>query len=203
MQLLPLFANPVGRDFLNIDLKTIETYCYEQYEKSTATNKEQGWQSGFLDLNSVVLKPLIDEVNLKLAETNEVFQIKKEHELVLSNGWININKPNGNSMQNNLMHLHPGRFVSFVFYVKAEPNSGNLKLMSPLYQSMGFAVPSQVFAEYNIFNSASWIVAPEPGTLLMFPSWIMHQADNNFSNSDRISIAFNAELKNLDKILNP
>lgn len=203
MQIMPLFASPMGWDPLDIDLQSIEDYCYQQYNKSSVPNKEHGWQSGFLDLSSKELAPLINEVKLKLSEANYLYQIKEDHALELSNGWININKPQGMSMQNNVMHLHPGRFISFVFYVKASPNCGNLKLLSPLYSSVGFAVPSQIFEEFNIFNSSSWIVSPEAGRLLMLPSWIMHQADSNQSDSDRISIAFNAELKNLNKVLNP
>jgi hypothetical protein len=33
--------------------------------------------------------------------------------------------------------------------------------------------------------------------------WIKHHAGDNNSNSDRISIAFNADLQNLDKIYYP
>lgn len=203
MHVIPLFSSPMGWDQLNVDNQAILDFCYKQEQASTALGKETGWQSGFLDLETPDLKDLVNEVRLKITEANELFKIKPEHSLRLTNAWININKPSGTAMQNNLMHLHPGKFASFVYYVKAEQGSGNLTLLSPLNDSFGYAVPSQVFSEMNIFNSTRWVVSPEVGKLLMFPSWIQHYADPNLSNEDRISIAFNAELTDLQTIFNP
>lgn len=193
----------MGWDNLNVDNQSILNFCYEQEKVNTALNKGAGWQSGFLDLTAPEIADLVNEVKLKISEVNELFKVKPEHSIQLTNAWININKPQGNTMQNNIMHLHPGRFVSFVYYVKAEPNCGNLTLMSPLHDSVGFAIPSQAYSELNIFNSLKWIVTPEVGKLLMFPAWIQHQADLNAGTEDRISIAFNAELTNLQTIFNP
>ena len=200
MNILPLFSSPLGWSDLNTPSSDIESFCYKEYHQSNAKFKHIGWQSGFMDLETPELSNLVNEVKDKLKYISELYSIKPEHELKLTNMWININHPNGATLQNNVMHLHPGKFVSFVYYVKAPPGCGNLHLMSPLQPSVGYAVPDQVFKELNMFNSLRWIITPEVGKLVMFPSWIQHFADPNNSNDDRICIAFNAELQNTNLI---
>lgn len=203
MNILPLFSSPLGWHQLDVDNQAIEDFCYQEYNNSNAPFKEIGWQSGFMDIDTPELKDLVDAVKADLKGVSEMYQVKPEHELQLTNMWININLPTGATMQNNRMHLHPGKFISFVYYVKMSPGCGNLHLMSPLQPSVGYAVPDQVFDSLNMFNSLQWIITPEVGKLVMFPSWVQHFADANNSQGDRICIAFNAELQNTDLIFKP
>jgi hypothetical protein len=39
-------------------------------------------------------------------------------------------------------------------------------------------------------------VRPEPGTLVLFPSWLSHAVAPHFGNAERISVSFNVSLKN-------
>ena len=203
MNIVPLFSSPLGWNQLTIPNQPIEDFCYKALSESTAKFKNMGWQSGFLDVETPELKDLVDEVKSNLKYVSELYAIKPEHELKLTNMWININRPGGMGLQNNVMHLHPGKFVSFVYYVKVSPGCGNLHLLSPLEASVGYAIPDQIYGQLNMFNSLRWIIAPEVGKLAMFPSWVQHFADPNNSNEDRISIAFNAELQNTELILKP
>lgn len=200
MNIVPLFSSPMGWDTLSIPIQPIEDFCYREFQNSNAGFKNAGWQSGFMDLDTPELKPLVDSVKEKLKFTSEVYSIRHEYAPKLTNMWININRPNGATMQNNITHLHPGKFVSFVYYVKTPPSCGNLHLISPLQPTVGYAIPDQIYQDLNMFNSLKWIITPESGKLLMFPSWVQHFADPNTSNEDRISIAFNAELQNTNLI---
>jgi len=203
MHLTPMFANAIGWDRLDIDNKKIEDYCYAQEEAHPDIKKALGWQSELVDLTAEPLAELVAEVKLKLQEITGLYNIQDDYAPQLTTSWININKPNGRVLQNNVPHLHPGRFFSFVYYVKAEINSGNLDLESPMRDLLGYAIPLQIYKGFNPFNSVKWTITPEPGKLIVFPGWIKHHAGNNQSNSDRISIAFNADLQNLDKIYYP
>jgi hypothetical protein len=49
--------------------------------------------------------------------------------------------------------------------------------------------------EFNPFNSIEWSVNVKDNTLLLFPSQLYHGVAPNFSNNNRISIAFNTFVK--------
>lgn len=203
MNIIPLFASPIGWDYLDIDNEAIAEYCYSLEETSKDPRTQLGWQSNLIDLQAEVLAPLIAEIQIKLLDAAQLFPVLPEHEPAISTAWVNVNKPNGAPLQNNVQHLHPGRFWTFVYYVKAEENCGNLDLYSPMRNMLGYAIPSQVYSRLTPFNSLQWSITPAAGKLIMFPGWIEHKAHENKSSSDRISIAINTDLQNLSKIQHP
>lgn len=203
MNFIPLFAHPFGWDMLDIDNKPLEDWCYQQEHTCLDPVRDYGWQSNLVDLTAEVLQPLLKEIELKLVDVSNLVPFLPEHEPKLVNAWINVNKPNGISLQNNIPHVHPGRYWTFVYYVKAEPNCGDLELASPLKNMLGYAIPNQVYSQLTPFNTLQWNVSPVAGKLVMFPGWIEHRAHQNKSNADRISIAFNADIQNLRKIQYP
>jgi hypothetical protein len=202
MEITALFGHALGCEYINVDNSILENYCYKKMSQHNA-NRSMGWQSHFIDLNDAPLNELVKEVNLRLELATETFKIKKEYAPKLTTGWININSPKGKILENNKQHLHPGKFLSFVYYVKATSNSGNLNLVSPTHDLLSYSIPNQVFEEYNTLNSLKWRVSPDSGLLVMFPGWVQHYADQNFGLTDRISLVFNADLQNLDTIITP
>jgi uncharacterized protein (TIGR02466 family) len=203
MNFLPLFASPVGWDILDIDNAPIEEWCYKQEHTALDPNTKYGWQSNLVDLEAQELVPLIREIEQKLVDCSNLMPILPEHEPKMVNAWINVNKPNGISLQNNIGHVHPGRFWTFVYYVKADEGCGDIELTSPLKNMLGYAIPQQVYSRLTPFNSLQWQITPKPGKLIVFPGWIEHKAHSNKSENDRISIAINVDLQNLDIIQYP
>jgi len=203
MNIIPLFASPMGWDFLDIDNESLAEYCYSLEHTSKDPRTQMGWQSDLIDVRAPELAPLISELEIKLLDLAQLFPVLPEHQPTISTGWVNVNKPNGASLQNNVQHLHPGRFFTFVYYVKAEENCGDLDLYSPTRNMLGYAIPSQVYSRLTPFNSLQWSITPAAGKLLLFPGWVEHRAHENRSNSDRISIAINIDLTNLSLIQHP
>jgi len=114
---------------------------------------------------------------------------EQEHldsEPYLGNMWANINPPGGL----NRAHMHPNALWSGVYYVKAHPDSGHLKVddpraaasMSRPRQKSG-PTPSRLWRETSF--------EPKAGRLIMFPAWLTHCVDPNKSNDNRISVSFN------------
>ena len=87
------------------------------------------------------------------------------------------------------MHNHIPATWSGVYYVQADNYCGNLTLIAP-HQLYDFAVPYRYIKQPNAWNSTRFSIKPEPGKLVCFPSYLLHSADINHSNRDRISIAF-------------
>lgn len=195
MEVLINFATPLCSNFLDLDNEVIADYCYNIRSQSDVSTRPGGWQSGSLNFDAIELQPLVQEVSLMIAQMNGLYQLNSDYTFRLHDAWININEPGQDQLPNNYYHLHPNKTMSFVYYVKAEENAGNLVLVSP-NQMLEYNMPDMVFDGNDMFNSARVHVPPVVGKLVAFPSWVIHFAEPNLSNSDRISIAFNTILDN-------
>ena len=90
------------------------------------------------------------------------------------------------------MHTHSGSIFSGVFYIKVPDRCGRLVLEDPSAQLMqSFLKYWHLEVEWNQYTSMVWNVSPDPGDLVIFPSWMSHYVEPNMSDEDRISISFN------------
>jgi uncharacterized protein (TIGR02466 family) len=187
------FVTPLCYKTISIDNAALENYCYKLQKASNAELLPGGWQSGNIDITAIELKPLIDRVKLMVEEVKQLYDFKKDIYLTLENGWININFPGLNQLPDNYYHIHPGYFFSFVYYIKAKKNSGDLKLSST-NGILEYLTPDIILNNFNAVNSSRVLVEPVPGKLIGFPSWMPHHVEPNLSNENRISIAFDCRL---------
>jgi uncharacterized protein (TIGR02466 family) len=105
--------------------------------------------------------------------------------LKLDSLWVNLLKPGGHHGA----HLHPHSVVSGTLYVAVPPGAGGLKLEDPRL-AMLMAAPPRV-ADAPDDRATFVTVQPEPGTLLLWESWLRHEVVANAAKGDRISISFN------------
>ena len=190
MQVRGIFNNLLCEDILNLNTKFIEDYSYNLMNTSEGryrTNRG-GWQSDFVDGQEEV-QTLIEEINKRLEYLRPVLNFREDFILKVSDLWININHP----YSYNARHTHPGSYISGCYYIKVPDNSGNLILKNPTQQLMYMFYHSEdsIFDMFDETNSISWQIVPEVNKLVMFPGWIEHEVEQNLSNEDRISIAFN------------
>jgi uncharacterized protein (TIGR02466 family) len=99
--------------------------------------------------------------------------------------WANVNvKHNANAS-----HLHGGSAWSGVYYVASDPSpaaGGDLFFTDPRTAALMVTHP------YNVFKSGTRIaLRPEPGLMVIFPSFLYHGVDPYLGETPRISIAFN------------
>lgn len=103
-------------------------------------------------------------------------------------GWINVNRA-GDS---NVLHCHPGCFLSAVYYVKVPPDmkGGQIVFRDPrgpavaMYETPGIDLPW-------VGSGAGIPFTPATGQLLIFPAWLEHRVERFEGSGERISIAFN------------
>ena len=190
-----VFPVPLVHEFVEIDNDAIEKYCYKLRDEVPKKDRmADSWQSAWLDLDDTTLAPLVNHVQQKMDETSaNLYKFTTDYTISLKNYWININEPNGQSVSNNLPHMHGHYFFSMVYYVKCDKDSGQLHLVPP-HGHLDYTIPHQLVTEFNVFNSQRWNVSAEVGKLIGFPSWLNHYADNTNS-TDRISIAFSGMLE--------
>lgn len=89
-------------------------------------------------------------------------------------------------------HLHPYSHISGVFYVKSDANSPAIGFKDPRMGRWMMPPAADGARPENAFNAK---LAPEPGKLFLFPSWLEHGVAQNRSERERISMSFNFEMR--------
>ncbi|WP_375691643.1 2OG-Fe(II) oxygenase family protein [Pseudooceanicola sp. LIPI14-2-Ac024] len=108
-----------------------------------------------------------------------------ERELKLEDIWINI-LPEGGTHSS---HIHPHSVISGTTYVAMPEGASALKLEDPRLPMM-MAAPTRVKGAREELKSFIY-VAPKPGEVLLWESWLRHEVPMNMSEEDRISVSFN------------
>jgi uncharacterized protein (TIGR02466 family) len=99
--------------------------------------------------------------------------------------WVNILKPGAGHSG----HIHTHSVLSGTYYVAMPPGASALKLEDPRLPLMMAAPTRRADAE----ESAKTFVylRPRPGDLILWESWLRHEAPPNGAKQERISISFN------------
>jgi uncharacterized protein (TIGR02466 family) len=105
--------------------------------------------------------------------------------LTLDSLWINILPPGGVHTS----HIHPHSVISGTYYVTIPDGASALKLEDPRLGFMMAAPPRKKKAKPD--NRQFAYMAPAPGTVLLWESWLRHEVPLNEAESDRISVSFN------------
>ena len=124
----------------------------------------------------------------------EVINPREELDFYITQSWLNITKPG----EYHHIHSHQNSIISGVFYISTEEDD-RITFSDPnvrLKELIKFE-----FEEFNLWNSATWFFSSNNNELLLFPSWLGHQVDENKkATTDRISLSFNTFVKgNLGK----
>lgn len=99
--------------------------------------------------------------------------------------WVNILKPGAAHSG----HIHPHSVISGTVYVATPKGASALKLEDPRLPLMMAAPPR--LAEAAETARTFVYLQPEPGSILMWESWLRHEVPPNAARKERISISFN------------
>ena len=105
--------------------------------------------------------------------------------LVCDSLWINILAPGGF----HTAHLHPHSVVSGTVYIARPQGASAIRFEDPRL-AMLMAAPLRRGAARR-HNRTFVEVAPEPGTVLLWESFLRHEVPVNAAKTARISISFN------------
>ena len=99
--------------------------------------------------------------------------------------WVNVLPPGGSHSS----HIHTNSVLSGTYYVRLPKGSAAVTFEDPRHAMMMAAPPRKVDTPRH--EQTYVTLAPKPGTLLMWESWLRHEVPLNRSTSERISISFN------------
>ncbi len=181
-----LFPNPLWQiQIKGVDNDAIKEYCYhlkDNTEGVTISNRG-GWHS------KEILEPLPDALNELFSNflgfvNDYCAQITGLNNLMLGNFWVNINQ----KYDYNRTHDHQNSILSAVYYVDAEGDDiGNF--VAERDDTAEFFLGS--YKNVSGFTGTSFAITPLTGFAFLMPSWMLHSVEQNLTDRDRISIAFN------------
>ena len=185
----PVWINKINNyESINSEL---ESYIYNEKQKNPKGTKKSnvnGWHSEDFDLKNENLKNFISEISNYIGFSVKDMGWDLNAQIVkITNMWEIIN----NRGASNERHHHGSSALSAAYYVKAEKNSGDIVFFDPR-QANVFHHPSS--KEVNDVNAQVKSITPNPGTLILFPSYLEHKVNENQSNEERMVISFNVSL---------
>jgi uncharacterized protein (TIGR02466 family) len=189
------FQVPNLEDF-NRDLISA-AYEWRQDESNIVKKSNRGgWHSpSTVQINNrEVFKQLTKIVTTALfAATKKInpnFDSSKQ--VLVIEGWVNINGE-GDS---NAPHTHPSWTWSACYYAsmppQKTPEAGRIYFLATDGRQMWD--PSLKSALGPVFHEQFGLF-PSPGSLIIFPSFLIHYVSANDSESDRITVAFNGKFR--------
>ena len=113
------------------------------------------------------------------------FDLGPRGRLVMDSLWVNVLKPGAGHSG----HIHPHSVISGTVYVAMPPGASGLRLEDPRLPMMMAAPPRLPDAPEDLKSFV--LVTPEAGTVLMWESWLRHEAPPHAGKGPRISISFN------------
>jgi uncharacterized protein (TIGR02466 family) len=108
----------------------------------------------------------------------------QQFSLNITTCWAIVN----GKMASNSVHNHPNSILSGVYYLQAPENCGGIFFNDPRPASQ-MLIPPIVTHSLWTFPKVSY--KPHAGTMLLFPSWLLHGVEMNMSEEVRISLSFN------------
>ena len=173
----PLFSKPIFKrpvDISNVDLSSVK--WARNYNNWISESQNVLAEPEFENLAESVYDGLCEYFY-------GVMQAKDNVEIYFTESWFNKTEKG----QIHHRHWHPNSIISGIVYLAAEGTSGGTKFITSHYDTIEYGINSA-----NIYNSRSWTVDPEVGTIVLFPSNVEHMVTEYLGETPRITLSFNS-----------
>ena len=180
---VPVVTTNIGRKFTEDELRCL----------LNISMKEKGNSANHQSKDFYLFDTFAEELNdIKSFCEHELERYLKEIEgidtdratLRITQSWLNRTKPS----EYHLPHDHPNSYLSSVFYISCLPND-HINLNNRMYGS--FNTMRFLLKKTTAWNSDGFRQDVTEGDLIIFPSWMMHNVDENKTDKERISLSFN------------
>ena len=190
-----IFPCPVYFAHRNSDLDLLEL----EDVKSIVDDEEEGMhvnQRNSISNNTYIFNTKLKKIkefcekHIKIY-VKEIINPKEELNFYITQSWLNLTEPG----ESHHRHWHSNSLISGIFYITTTEND-----------KVQFNDPNATFrhqtsfevANYNIFNSQTYVYDGNSVDLFLFPSWLEHSVEKNEkATRNRISISFNVCVKGI------
>lgn len=173
----PLFAKPIFKrpvDISGVDLSSIK--WARNYNNWISETQNVLAEPEFKNLAEAVYDGLCEYFY-------GVMQAKDTVEIYFTESWFNKTEKG----QMHHRHWHPNSIISGIVYLEADGTSGGTKFITSQYDTIEYSIHNA-----NIYNSRSWTVDPEVGTMVLFPSNVEHMVAEYLGETPRVTLSFNS-----------
>lgn len=174
--LWPLFSKPVFKTHIDVSSVNLDNIKWAR--------NYQNWISESQNvLDDPALTDLANQISENIAEYfYGIMSASQNVKMYVTESWFNKTE----SGQSHHRHWHPNSILSGVVYLDSDGDSGKIKFITSQYDTIEYNM-----IDSNLYNSRSWSVLPEPGTMLLFPSNVEHLVEEYLGNRPRLSLSFN------------
>lgn len=146
------------------------------------SNQGGGWHSDFIDVRNIPLfqKALSDAMQAIAKQIG----IRPNMSMIVNGCWANVNHRGSY----NRLHTHPDSMFSGAYYLKTPEGCGRFVAHDPRPQASCITLPIE---RHTPLTSPAYNHLPQQGEFVIFPSWMPHHVEENQSDEERISVAFN------------
>lgn len=153
-------------------------------------SREQGYRfyTSYASLNDLPRRdPAFAELKRLLEREAKAFarELAWDRRPKLDSLWVNLLSGGGH----HAAHIHPHSVLSGTLYVETPPGAGAIRFEDPRLAMM-MAAPLRTSSAPEPLRTFI-DVAPEPGLLLMWESWLRHEVRPGTARGERLSISFN------------
>ena len=156
------------------DLWSKRDYDDNWQTKSANLHKQKEFKF-FADLIILTSKRIIEQLDYKVED------------ITITDMWANVLK----DTEHHPMHTHSNNFLSGTYYLQSDQKA-SIVFHDPR-PAADVIVPRK--KETTLNNSSLLSYASKQNRAVIFPSWLPHWVQQNKSNNNRISIAWNMQVK--------
>jgi len=186
MQTLPAFPTTIYAQAIPLDLDEQDIYVNLINQNLTEHSVMSQTPGHLHEIDKFF--PLVDKFK-------RVIEDCFNNEIRFIYSGFKINQMWGNRYTNRQSigkHTHPNNFISGVFYLDADSDTGGTIFYNP--NTCVNHVDLQFKDKPNMSWSRSLCSPPMQHTLILFPSWLEHSSEPNPTNKIRYTISFNLTL---------
>jgi uncharacterized protein (TIGR02466 family) len=188
MDKIPLFATPVWRVHINpatdnnLNADLLKKILSDKTKDPTSPGRDK-WYSP-RNLHESPELAGFNRAVLSAARTALDSMLIDYKDIEITGCWANVSSPGATHHK----HSHPNNYICGVYYVQADEGADNITFHDPRPVT-GLIRPPTTGHTSDTAEAA--FLSVKPGDLVLFPCWLHHSVQENKSNRDRISIAFN------------
>jgi uncharacterized protein (TIGR02466 family) len=171
-------------EFYHSDTNVMKKYIFDLWENRDYDNR---WQTKSANLQKQ--KEFKEFTELVISTSKEILDKLKYdvEDIVITDMWANVLK----SGENHPAHTHSNNFLSGVYYLHSSQGA-SIMFRDPR-PAADVITPRK--KETNVTNASLLRYASKQNRAIFFPSWLQHWVEPNKSTNNRISIAWNIQVK--------
>ena len=189
-EIIPIFPTPLWSEIIPSTYSNIVNLLYSEHVGISNINYGSRSKNSYV-LNNPKYQNFSNYILNSIKKYGKEILGYDYNSYKFSQSWVSVKHPK----ESHITHIHPNSVISGVFYF-GEHNDSTPGITFyknlPDNHSNQHTIKLKHVQSPSRYSYNTFTVKPTPGTLLLFPSYLPHSVQENVSNSDRYSLAFNS-----------